>query len=231
MLRRRFFIPLLLPVLAASCREPLVPAGGDGGAIATALLAEYVEMYEPDLRLGDARDLYGWGCGDEPVGYVFIARTGGGDADWEEHSRLKHAFMATNPTVGVELTPEQEAMRAELKSYRQFTVVFTGSGPKIAYFGHLYEEVFLTDGVVDVGYGPFENQVGFGVTQKESTLKRVGDEWIPILVYHYFPVFLMEGELFIGPFPQDMHARSIVPYFDNETLNYPEPAAFNARER
>ena len=141
------------------------------------------------------------------------------------------ALMATAPTVGVELTPEQEAMRAELKTYRMFTVVFTPSDPKVAYFGNLHEGVFLTEGVVDAGYGPFENQVGFGVTQKESTLKRVGDEWIPILVYNYFPAFSMGGGLFIGPFPPELLEGSIVPYFDNETLNYPEPAAFNARDR
>jgi len=232
MLKRCFFIPLAIVSAALAVREPLVPAGADGEATAAALLADYIALYEPDLRLGDARDLYGWSCGDSPVGFLFIARPGAREpVTWEEHSRLKHAFAATNPTVGVELTPEQRAMRSELKSYRQFTVLFTATGPKVAYFGGVYEAVFLTEGVVDVGYGPFENQVGFGVTQKLTTRKRVGDEWIPILVYHYFPVFLMDGELFIGPFPPEMLAGSTVPYFDNETLNYPEPAAFNARNR
>ncbi|MCX7022051.1 MAG: hypothetical protein NTW26_07240 [bacterium] len=230
MLKRCFFISLALASVAAAVREPLVPAGADGEAAAAAILAEYIEIYEPDLRLGDARDLYGWGCGDSPVGFIFIARPGAEEpVTWEDQSRLKHAFMATAPTVGVEPTPEQQAMWVELKTYRQFTVLFTATGPKVAYFGAVYENVFLTEGVVDVGYGPFENQVGFGVTQKETTSKRVGDEWVPILVYNYFPVFSMDGELFFGPFPPEMLEGNTVPYFDNETLNYPEPAAFNAR--
>jgi len=39
-------------------------------------IALYIELYESGLRLGDVRDLYGWGCGEEPVGCIFIARTG-----------------------------------------------------------------------------------------------------------------------------------------------------------
>jgi hypothetical protein len=230
MLKHCFFISLALAFAAVAVQEPLVPAGEDGEAVAAALLAEYIAVYEPDLLLGDARPVWGWGCGEEPVGYLFIARTVGEEPPtWEEHSRLKHAFMATSPTVGVELTPEQQAMRQELKTYRQFTVLFTATGAKIAYFGHLYETVFLAEGVVDVGYGPYENQVGFGITQKLTTRKRVGDEWVPILVYYYFPVFSMGDGFYIGPFPQEMLEGSTVPYFDNDTLNYPEPAAFNAR--
>jgi hypothetical protein len=229
--RRCFFIPLVAVSAAFAVQEPLVPAGPDGEAAAASLLTEYIEIYEPDLSLGDSRPVWGWGCGDSPVGFLFLARPGAGEpVTWEGHSRLIHAFMATSPTVGVELTSEQEAMRQELKSYRQFMVLFTATGPKVAYFGAVYEEVFLTEGVVDVGYGPYENQVGFGVTQKLTTCKRVGDEWVPILVYHYYPAFCMDGEINIGPFPQKMLEGSTVPYFDNETLNYPEPAAFNARE-
>lgn len=92
-------------------------------------------------------------------------------------------------------------MRAALKSFRQFTVVFTDSGARLAYLCSVYQSSFRVEGALDVGFGELSNQIGYGVSQKESTKKRVADEWIPILVYNYFPVFSMGDTLYFGPFP------------------------------
>ncbi|MCK4593533.1 hypothetical protein KAU45_03460 [bacterium] len=228
MLRWCFFIALFSVALAY--HEPLVSAGESGVEVTAGLVDEFIELYEPGLRLGDAEDLYGWRCGDEPVGYLFIARTGEeGPVNWEEYNRLKHAYMATDPRVGEELSPDQQEMRAALKSFRQFTVVFTDSGARLAYLGSVYQSVFRVEGTLDLGFGEFSNQIGYGVSQKESVRKRVGEEWIPILVYYYFPVFSMGDELYFGPYPPEMHAGDIVPFFDNQTLNYPDLVEFNER--
>ncbi len=39
----------------------------------------------------------------------------------------------------------------------------------------------------------------------------------------------MGDELYFGPFPPEMHACDIVPFFDNEILNYPGRVEFNER--
>ncbi len=63
-------------------------------------------------------------------------------------------------------------MRAALKSFRQFTVVFTDSGAGLAYLGSVYRSIFRVEEALDVDFGEFSNQIGYGVSQKESTKKR-----------------------------------------------------------